>query len=150
VLLRNSFRNPSNTFRINAELFRLSLINTPVIPSIPKPSYNIIEPLSVLPSVWEYSRHHRDTSLVNDHQRDRDVHNDPCAFRKIFYRLNRKRWCPIPFISVILAMSEIWSSVSSYLVQSHYRHVLLYSFPQGVGWRRGREPKTFFLLKHTN
>jgi hypothetical protein len=31
----------------------------------------------------------------------------------------RKHRCPIPFASAILAISEVWSSVSSYLVQSH-------------------------------
>jgi hypothetical protein len=31
------------------ELFRLSLANTLIIPDVPKPSYTIIEPLSVLP-----------------------------------------------------------------------------------------------------
>jgi hypothetical protein len=47
--------------------------------------------------------------------------------------LNRKRRCPIPFVSVILAISETWLLVSPYLVQYRYRHchllVLWYSTP---------------------
>jgi hypothetical protein len=34
----------------------------------------------------------------------------------------RKCGCPIPFVYVMLAISDVWSSVSPYLVQSHYRH----------------------------
>jgi hypothetical protein len=36
-----------------------------------------------------------------------------------------KCWCPIPFACAILAISETWSWVSPYLVQSHYRHCYL-------------------------
>jgi hypothetical protein len=47
--------------------------------------------------------------------------------------INHKHRCPIPFISSILAISETWSSVSPYLVQSRYRHCHLlipwYSIP---------------------
>ena len=39
---------------------------------------DFIEPLSVLPYG---SSHGRDEATVNDHQRDLDAHNDPCAFR---------------------------------------------------------------------
>ena len=60
-MLRNSFRNPPNKLRINTELFRFSLLYSPVIPNIPKTSPSIIEPLSVLPSgsgtLQTWSRH---------------------------------------------------------------------------------------------
>jgi hypothetical protein len=72
--------------------------------------------------VREYSRHHRDSSLVNDHQWDLDIPDDPCVFTKVFSLLNRKRRCPIPFVPVILEISETWSSVSPYLIQSCYWH----------------------------
>ena len=42
---------------------------------------DFIEPLSVLPYGPEHSSHDRDEATVNDHQRDLDAHNDPCAFR---------------------------------------------------------------------
>ena len=32
--------------------------------------------------VHKYSKPDRDLSPINDHQRDLDAHNDPCAFRK--------------------------------------------------------------------
>jgi hypothetical protein len=72
--------------------------------------------------VREYSRHHRDSSPVNDHQWDLDITDDPCVFTKVFSSLNRKRRCPIPFVPVILEISETWSSVSPYLIQSCYWH----------------------------
>ena len=48
-MFRNTFRNPPNKLRTNTELFRFSLLITPVIPNIPKLISSIIEPLSVLP-----------------------------------------------------------------------------------------------------
>jgi hypothetical protein len=72
------------------------------------------------PPVRKYYKHHQDTFQVNDHLLEWDVRNDPCGFMKFLLSLNRKRWCPISFVYVILAMSEIWSAVSSYLVQSRY------------------------------
>jgi hypothetical protein len=60
--------------------------------------------------VQEYSRHYRDSSLVNDHQSGLDIHDDPCVFPTKELCLYRKRRCHIPFASTILAISETWSS----------------------------------------
>jgi hypothetical protein len=78
-----------------------------------------------------------------------------------------KCWCPIPFVSVILAMSEVWSLVSSYLVQSDYRHchllVPMIFHPRdlvtcyNIGWISPSGPRVSFrhteehipLLMHT-
>jgi hypothetical protein len=83
--------------------------------------------------VQEYSRHHWDSSPVNDHQCDLDIRDDPCVSTKVFLLLNRKFRCPIPFVSAILAISKTRLSVSSYLVQSHYQYfnslILWYSIP---------------------
>jgi hypothetical protein len=49
LYFQNSFWNPPNNLRTLTELFRLSLVNTLIIPNIPKPSLNIIDPLSVFP-----------------------------------------------------------------------------------------------------
>ena len=43
---------------------------------------SVVKPLSVLPTVREHSRHDRDSYPINDHQRDLDAHNDPCAFHE--------------------------------------------------------------------
>jgi hypothetical protein len=44
---------------------------------------------------------------------------------RIFVELTLVNWCPIPFVSVILATSKTWSSVSPYLLQSRYRYCRL-------------------------
>jgi hypothetical protein len=72
----------------------------------------------------EYSRHYRDSSLVNDHQSDLDIRDDPCYSHEGICRY-RKHQCPIPFASAIIAISEIWSSVSPSLFQSRYWHCYL-------------------------
>ena len=71
----------------------------------------------------KYTRHRRDTSPTNDHQWDLDGHSDPCAFQKICYRWT-VNIVSYSFCFAILAVSEIWSSVSWYLVRSRYRHSL--------------------------
>jgi hypothetical protein len=80
--------------------------------------------------VREYSKHYRDSSLVNDHQSNLDICDDPCSFTKDFYRWTTNADV---LVSAIHAISETWSPVSPYLVQSHYRHchllVLWYSIP---------------------
>ena len=71
----------------------------------------------------KYARHRRDSSPTNDQQRDLNGHADPYAFQKIFCRwtVNTMSYS---LCFAILAVSEIWSSVSPYPVQSRYRHSL--------------------------
>src|SRR3954464_3277135 len=60
--------------------------------------------------VREHSSHDRDEATVNDHQRDLDAHNDPCAFR-----ISNTDWTlrRIAFpLSAILDCSEIRSTTS--------------------------------------
>jgi hypothetical protein len=128
MLLRNSFQNPPNNFWITTEPFCLSFVNTLIILNIPNQYYNIIKPLSVLPYSSEYSIHHRDSSMMNNHQGDLEGHNDPCVYTKIFCRWIVNVDVLFPFVSVILAISKIWSSIPLYLVQSHYRHSHLLIF----------------------
>ena len=62
------------------------------------------------PTVREHSSHDRDEATVNDHQRDLDAHNDPCAFR-----ISNTDWTlrRIAFpLSAILDCSEIRSMTS--------------------------------------
>jgi hypothetical protein len=77
------------------------------------------------PAIREYSRHYRDSFLVNDHQSDLDIRDDLCVFPMKELCCYQKLWCPIPFASAILAISETWLSVSPYLVQYRYRHCYL-------------------------
>ena len=83
MLLQNTFRNPPKHFRINTELFRFSLLHSLTIPMTPK-TY-LVAP-STLKCVTlrfgKYYRHGRDSSPANDHQRDLDAHNGPCALHE--------------------------------------------------------------------
>jgi hypothetical protein len=67
-LLQKSFRNTPINFWIFVKLFYLSLVNPFTIPDITKTSYMPSNPLAYYPTVREYSKHHQDSSLVNDHQ----------------------------------------------------------------------------------
>src|SRR3954466_15713919 len=60
--------------------------------------------------VREHSSHDRDEATVNDHQRDLDAHNDPCAFRisNTDWTLRRRAFP----LSAILDCSEIRSTTS--------------------------------------
>jgi hypothetical protein len=89
---------------------------------------NIYDPLSVLPNgsrtLQTLPRNLSDKWSSGD----LEMHNEPCAFYEDLLSLNYKHRCSFPFVSMILAKSEIWSSVSLYLVQSRYRPLLLNSF----------------------
>src|ERR1041385_5929365 len=77
---------------------------------VPKRSPISSSPEVCYPTVREHSSHDRDEATVNDHQRDLDAHNDPCAFRisNIDWTLRR-----IAFpLSAILDCSEIRSMTS--------------------------------------
>jgi hypothetical protein len=73
------------------------------------------------PTVREYSRHYRDFSPINDDQSDLDIRDGPSLFPRRNLSLPQTLM-PYSFCSMILAISEVWSSVSSYLVQSCYRY----------------------------
>jgi hypothetical protein len=45
---------------------------------------HVIETLSILPYGLGIPRHYRDSSLINDHQSDMEIHDDPCAFTEVF------------------------------------------------------------------
>ena len=72
------------------------------------------------PTVREHSRHDRDSTLINDHQRDRDAHNDPCAFHEITLSLNHKHRVSFPLFIVILTFPISDHLASPCLVLSRY------------------------------
>jgi hypothetical protein len=105
-LPRKPPENLPNDFQTLSEIFHLSSVTTLMFPNITKAILQKIDPLSVLPTVQEHSKHCREHSLINDHQGDLKGHNDPCAFYEDILSLNHKHRFHIPFF-VILAMSEI-------------------------------------------
>ena len=81
-----------------------------------------------LPDGSETCRHDRDTSPINDHQRDLDTHDELYTlheYHMIVWTIN------VVFHSLchaILHLFEIRSSVSPYLVRSRYRQVIFTRF----------------------
>ena len=73
--------------------------------------------------VQDHSRHDRDTSSINDKQRDLETHDGPCAIHELI-RLNLNIRILFP-LYLDMSLSEIWSSVSWYLVLSRYRQITL-------------------------
>jgi hypothetical protein len=99
-----------------------------MFPNITKTIWNIFDPLSVLPDGSRILQKLPRTLSGKWSSRDLVGHNDPYAFYVDLLSLNHIRGCSFPFVSMTLAKSEIWSSVSPYLVQSRYRHLLLNLF----------------------
>src|SRR3954467_9698074 len=76
------------------------------------------------PTVREQCRHDRDTSPVNNQQRDLDAHIGFYIFYEDLYRSDRITTYVVPFvIGMLLARDSIVGI--QYLVQSRYRQVSL-------------------------
>jgi hypothetical protein len=99
-----------------------------MFPNITKNHLKHLWSLKCYPTVREHSRHYREISPLNNHQGDLEIHNDPCAFYEDLLLFNHNHRCSFTFVSMILPKSEIRSSVSSYLIQSRYRLLLLNAF----------------------
>ena len=56
-------------------------------------------PLSVPTYGSGMHRHDRDTSLINDQQRDLETHDDPYAFHELTLSLEPQTSSPIPFVT---------------------------------------------------
>ena len=66
------------------------------------------------------------TSPINDHQRDWDARNDPCAFHELTLSSNRKHRFIIPFAIAILTCPRFdHIKYLPYLVPSRYRSSLV-------------------------
>jgi hypothetical protein len=77
------------------------------------------------PTGWEYSRHDRDSSSINDQLRDLESHADPCALHDYHrWSINVESYA---LCFMIPGLFKIWSLISSYHVQSCYRqtHLLI-------------------------
>jgi hypothetical protein len=75
--------------------------------------------------VRELCRHDRDTSPVNNQQRNQDAHIGSHIFYEDLYRSYRYDNIRYSLCPSVCYLPEIRSSVSSYLVQSRYRQVSL-------------------------
>ena len=73
--------------------------------------------------VRELCSHDRDTSPVNNQQRNLDAHIGSHIFYEDLYRSNRYDKICYSLCPSVCYLPEIRSSVSSYLIQSRYRHV---------------------------
>jgi hypothetical protein len=118
------------------------------------------------PTVREHSRHHRDSSPVNDHQSDLDIHDDPYAFTKVFHHWTANVdvlfplflwYCNIRYLIVDITIPSSISLTILLFTRSMIFHPCDLVTCCNIGWISPSGPKVSFrhveeqilLLVHT-